>query len=103
MTDAFVGLSKLLSGKWKLALLYQLSDGPLRWNQLIHSFPDTAPNVLTRQLRQLEEAGLIARCVIDHKPPQVIAYGLTESGQKLVPFLESLGRWEMQFRQEQTG
>jgi DNA-binding HxlR family transcriptional regulator len=103
MTDVLADWSKLLSGKWKLALLYQLSDGPLRWNQLIHSFPDTAPNVLTRQLRQLEDANLVQRIVIDQKPPQVIAYGLTKKGQTLVPFLESLSRWDAQFRQEQTG
>jgi DNA-binding HxlR family transcriptional regulator len=103
MTDTFLAWRSLLSGKWKLALLYQLSGGPLRWNELIHSFPDTAPNVLTRQLRQLEDAGLLQRIVLSQKAPQVIAYSLTEDGRKLVPFLEALCQWDTQFRQAQTG
>ena len=100
---AILECGKPLSGKWKLDILYLLSGGPARWSQLVHSFPDAAPNVLTRQLRQLEQDGLIFRRVSSPKPPQTVEYRLTEQGAAAVPFLKSLCAWDRKFRKDAAG
>lgn len=92
-----------LSGKWKLDLLYQLSQGPVRWNQLVRNLPDAAPNVLTRQLRQLEQDGLVQRRVLSSGFPQETLYALTDPGMAIVPLLQAFAQWDRKYRQEQTG
>lgn len=92
-----------LSGKWKLELLYRLAQGPARWSVLVHSFPEAAPNVLTRQLRQLEEAGLVLRVVTSPLPPQAIEYRLSPRGQRLGPVLDAMGDWAVACQQSMTG
>ena len=82
-----------LSGKWKLALLSRLSTGTVRWSTLTHSIPSAAPNVLTRQLRELERDGLVLRIVTAVHSPQVIEYTLSKEGKTLVPMLETLSHW----------
>lgn len=85
---------EVLSGKWKLDLLYRLTSGCVRWSILTHSIPDAAPNVLTRQLRYLENDGLVRRIVTAAHPPQVIEYTLSDQGQRLIPLLHELERWD---------
>ena len=80
-----------LSGKWKLELLFLMKDGPRRWSQLRTLLPQAAPNALTRQLRELEDDGLIVRSVLHDKPPKVVVYGLKSPA--LAPLLDSLGSW----------
>jgi len=82
-----------LTGKWKLELLYRMTDGSVRWSVFTHTIPGAAPNVLTRQLRTLELDGLAARIITNPQPPQVIEYALTQQGQTLVPILRSLAQW----------
>ena len=96
-------LRSMLSGKWKLDILFQLAGGAARWNTLVASLPDAAPNVLTRQLRQLERDGLIFRNVLSAQPPQVVEYALTAKGQHLAPLLFRLVRWDETFRQSFAG
>lgn len=82
-----------LAGKWKLELLLGLSGGCVRWSALIRSIPQAAPNVLTRQLRSLEESGHVRRMIASAQPPQTVAYALSEQGQRLVPVLRALYGW----------
>ena len=86
-------LAAALGGKWTLDLLYRLRAGEVRWAALVHSIPQASPNVLTRQLRELEADGLVLRQVNAPKPPQVISYTLTPQGQRLRPLLEALAAW----------
>lgn len=92
-----------LVGKWKLELLFRLSLSPARWNELTRCFPAIAPNVLTRQLRQLEQAGLVQRAVSSPKPPRAVEYDLTERGRQYVPFLQALRDWEMEYTSDMGG
>lgn len=92
-----------LSGKWKLDILYRLTGGSLRWSALVHSLPDAAPNVLTRQLRQLEEEGMVLRVITSSQPPQVIEYALSDAGQRLIPVLLALGEWDRKYRPSLAG
>ena len=80
---------KLVSGKWKLLILWYLSDGCLRFSELKKKLPDVTQKMLTNQLRSLEEDNLIIRKVYPVIPPHV-EYSLSEMGQKMLPLLEDM-------------
>ncbi|MGL4737632.1 MAG: winged helix-turn-helix transcriptional regulator [Cellulosilyticaceae bacterium] len=80
---------KLISGKWKILILWYLSNQTLRFSDLRRKLPDITQRMLTNQLRSLEEDGLIFRNVYPVVPPKV-EYGLTEVGEKMIPLLESM-------------
>jgi DNA-binding HxlR family transcriptional regulator len=82
----------VLSGKWKVQILWHLSFGPRRFAQIRKKLPRISDKVLADQLRQLESDGVIARQVTPSVPPQV-TYSLNHEGEKLVPLLESLCTW----------
>jgi len=82
----------VLSGKWKVQILWHLSFGPRRFAQIRRRLPQISEKVLTEQLRQLESDGVIARQVAPSIPPQV-TYSLNREGEKLVPLMESLCSW----------
>lgn len=80
---------KLISGKWKILILWYLSNGSLRFSDLKRKLPDITQKMLTNQLRSLEEDGLILRTVYPVIPPHV-EYSLTDIGLKMLPLLESM-------------
>jgi DNA-binding HxlR family transcriptional regulator len=82
----------VLSGKWKVQILWLLSFGPLRFAELRKKLTGITEKVLTDQLRQLEEDKVVRREVISSVPPQV-SYSLNARGEKLVPMMESLCDW----------
>lgn len=82
----------VLSGKWKVQILWHLSFGPRRFAQIRRKIPKISDKVLTEQLRQLESDGVIARQASPAVPPQV-TYSLNREGEKLVPLMESLCSW----------
>jgi DNA-binding HxlR family transcriptional regulator len=82
----------VLSGKWKVQILWHLSFGPRRFAQIRKKLPKISEKVLADQLRQLESDGVIAREVTPSLPPQV-TYLLNHEGEKLVPLMESLCTW----------
>ncbi len=88
--EAAIGL---LDGKWKSIILWHLlTDDVLRFNQISKKIPMATANVLTRQLRELEEDKLITRLVYAEVPPKV-EYRLSELGKTLAPILEALKDW----------
>jgi DNA-binding HxlR family transcriptional regulator len=82
----------VLSGKWKVLILWHLSFGDLRFAQLRKKLRTVSEKVLTDQLRQLERDGVIFRQMEPTKPPTV-TYSLNPEGRKLVPLMESLCGW----------
>jgi DNA-binding HxlR family transcriptional regulator len=82
----------VIGGKWKPIILHMLSTGILRHSELKRNIPPISQKVLTQQLRELEEDGVVVRTVYPEVPPKV-DYGLTEKGQKLVPVLNALYEW----------
>lgn len=85
-----------LAGKWKLSLLRTLFlAGPHRYNQLLKAVPGINPKELTRNLRELEYAGLVLRVSSDASA----AYGLTELGLTLRPAFQALGEFGSRYRQ----
>jgi len=83
----------VIGGKWKPLILYQLKNGTLRFGQILDRVqPRITQRMLTKQLRQLEEDGLITRKVYPQVPPKV-EYSLTETGNSLMPILDQLCDW----------
>lgn len=83
-------------GKWKGVILFHLLDGTLRFNQLARLVRGITPRLLTKQLRELEDDGLICRCVYPVIPPKV-EYTLTEEALALAPLLIELNKWGQQW------
>ncbi|MBQ7841292.1 MAG: helix-turn-helix transcriptional regulator [Lachnospiraceae bacterium] len=83
---------RLIGGKYKALLLWHLTDKTLRFNQLQKLVPEATPKMLTQQLRELEQDGLILRTVYPVVPPRV-EYSLTKLGKSLFPILNAMYHW----------
>lgn len=81
-----------LSGKWKLMIIFWLSQGDCRFNQLQRNIGRITHRTLTRQLTELQDIGFVARKDHGTIPPHV-AYSLTELGQSLIPLLREMHQW----------
>lgn len=82
----------LISDKWKALIIRDLMPGTKRFGELKRSIGGVSQKVLTSQLRQMEESGLLRRTVYPEVPPRV-EYTLTELGYSLKPVLEALQDW----------
>lgn len=83
----------LIDGKWKCVLLWHLlNEGTLRFNELRRRTPGATQRMLTNQLRELEQDGLVIRTVYPQVPPKV-EYSLSEMGHGLAPILRALRDW----------
>jgi DNA-binding HxlR family transcriptional regulator len=95
----------LIGGKWKSLLLWHLGDNVLRFSELRKSVPQVTQKMLTQQLRELEEDGLVHRHIYLQIPPKV-EYSLTEAGKSILPILESMCQWGLKYSatfQEKSG
>ena len=88
-TCPMIIVHKLISGKWKLLILWYLSHQTLRFSDLKKKLPEITQKMLTNQLRSLEDDGLISRTVYPVVPPKV-EYALTDMGKQMLPLLESM-------------
>ncbi len=82
----------LIGDKWKVLILRDLLSGTKRFGELKKSIGSVSQKVLTAQLRDMEENGLISRKVYAEVPPKV-EYTLTELGQSLKPILDAMQTW----------
>ena len=82
----------LISDKWKVLILRDLLSGTKRFGELKKSIGGVSQKVLTTQLRQMEDSGLLNRTVYPEVPPRV-EYTLTELGYSLKPVLDAMGSW----------
>lgn len=85
----YVTTQKVLQGKWAIVVLYHLSTGTKRFNELERLIPEVTRTVLTRQLRQLEQDKLIKRKVFTEVPPHV-EYSLSTLGTKFQKVLNEI-------------
>ena len=83
---------EVIGGKWKGVVLYHLLEGVHRFSELRRKLPNVTQRMLTKQLRELEDAGLVLRTVYPEVPPRV-EYCLTERGETLRPVVVALKAW----------
>ncbi|MGI6008175.1 MAG: winged helix-turn-helix transcriptional regulator [Ruminococcus sp.] len=89
----YVTAQKVLTGKWSMYIMYLLSDGPVRFNELQRRMPEEMTHTtLSRQLKTLENEGLIIRQEYQQIPPKV-EYSLSEVGEKFKNVLSALEVW----------
>lgn len=82
----------LLSGKWKLEIMWLLSQRMYRFGELRKAIPGITQHMLTAQLRELEADGLVSREVFAEVPPRV-EYQITQKARGLGPTMEALTAW----------
>ena len=92
----------LISDKWKVLILRDLMPGTKRFGELRKSIGHVSQKVLTAQLRQMEESGLVSRKVYAEVPPRV-EYSLTELGHSLKPILDAMWAWGENYKRQNEG
>ncbi len=85
-------LLQMIGGKWKPLILQQLKIDKQRFGELQRLIPEINKQMLTKNLRELEKAGIILRKVYAVVPPKV-EYSLSETGESLIPVLEVMEDW----------
>ena len=81
-----------IGGKWKTVVLWYLKGKTLRFGEIKKRIPEITEKMLSLQLKDLEEHGLIKREVFAEVPLRV-EYSLTEFGKTLIPVLDSVAKW----------
>lgn len=87
----------LISDKWKVLILRDLLPGTKRFGELKKSIGHVSQKVLTAQLRQMEQSGLVNRKVYAEVPPKV-EYSLTDVGYSLKPILDAMWTWGEEYQ-----
>ena len=96
-----MAFQKMISGKYKVRILWDLKGGPLRYGEIKSGLlrgadgtREIAPRVLSRELKALAHTGLIARKDYGVVPPKV-EYRLTRTGRSFIPVIDAIRRWGM--------
>ena len=93
----------VIAGRWKSLILWTLRDDPVRFLDLQGRMPGISRRMLTRQLRELEEDGIVERTVYAGAVPHT-DYRLSERGRTLRPVLDALHEWGIAHTEfEKTG
>ncbi len=92
-------VQKIVHGKWTMVIIYFLSSQTLRFGELRRKLPNVTEANLTKELRLLEQYGLVHREVYREVPPKV-EYSLTPIGKKFIPVLEALEKWAIEYGKE---
>lgn len=90
----------LIGDKWKFLIIRDLLTGTKRFGELQRLVGNVSQKVLTNNLRQMEQSGLIKRKVFAEVPPRV-EYSLTDLGYSLKPILDSMVNWGNEYRKMQ--
>ncbi len=94
-TNPYHYILHCLGGKWKMTLLHKIhTSGSIKFNQTLRSLPVTE-KILSQQLKELCEDGLVRRVVDGYKYPPAVDYVLTKSGEELFPALDTLYSWSI--------
>ncbi|TCU26401.1 HxlR family transcriptional regulator [Rhizobium azibense] len=92
MQDEMRRAFAMLSGKWKLEIMWLLHQRIHRFGELRKAIPGITQHMLSAQLRELEADGLLLRTVFAEVPPRV-EYEMTEKARGLGPTMEALAAW----------
>lgn len=89
-------VQRVIRGKWTMVIVYFLGKETLRFGELSRKMPTVTQANLTKELRMLEEYGIVHREVYREVPPKV-EYSLTEIGRKFLPVLDALEEWAIEY------
>ena len=92
---------ELIGDKWKVLILRDLVGGTKRFGELKKSIGSVSQKVLTSQLRDMEDKGLVSRKVYADVPPRV-EYTLTETGYSLKPILDAMANWGAEYKEKNS-
>ena len=84
--------AEIICSRWTLLVLRELVMGSTRFNALRRGLPSMSPALLSKRLKELEAAGIVARIAVAREPG-VFEYQLTEAGRELRPIIEAIGVW----------
>lgn len=90
-----------IGGRWKVLVIHHLLEGTKRFGELTRLLDGVSARTLTRQLRELEESGIVNRYVHAQIPPKV-DYSLTALGRKLTPILYAMHDWGEEAEKSRT-
>jgi DNA-binding HxlR family transcriptional regulator len=90
---------KAISGRWKILILRELFQGVKRFGELQRSLKGITQKMLTEQLRELEDDGIIHREIYPQIPPKV-EYSVTALGESLQPILETMHEWGVEYEKQ---
>ena len=88
--------AEIVCGKWTLLVIRDLADGRSRFCELERSLEGISPRTLSLRLRALEEEGILERQTYPEVPPRV-EYALTEKGRALVPLIEDMRTYGLEW------
>lgn len=89
----------IIGGKYKINILFFLISQTLRFNELQKAIPKATPKMLSQQLKELEQDGLVNRVLYPVVPPKT-EYSLSEKGETLCPIILALYQWgENEFKE----
>lgn len=91
----------LISDRWKVLILRDLMPGTMRFGEIKKSIGHVTQKVLTANLRDMEEKGLLTRKVYAEVPPRV-EYTLTELGYSLKPILDAMQKWGEDYKEKNS-
>ncbi|MBD0363155.1 MAG: helix-turn-helix transcriptional regulator [Coleofasciculus sp. C3-bin4] len=92
---------EVIGGRWKVLIIRELFPGVRRFGQLHRALHGITQKMLTQQLREMEEDGIIHREIYLQVPPKV-EYSLTPLGESLKPILDSMHEWGIRHLDEQN-
>jgi DNA-binding HxlR family transcriptional regulator len=91
----------MLGGKWKLLIIYQLLEGPLRFSELSRRIPDISEKMLTQELAVLIDSQLVHRHDYGQSMLRV-EYQLTELGRDVFPLIEAMRAFGLHYRKHRV-
>ena len=98
-TSGFEIIRRITGDKWKFMILCHLFDGPRRFGELLYQIDSVTKKVLTENLRELEDLGIITRTAHQGNTLKVV-YRLTERGLQLQPIFNELILWSLRYSEE---
>ena len=85
-----------IGGKWKVLLLWKMHARTMRYGEFRKALPEITHKMLSQSLKEMERDGLVIRKVYNVVPPMV-EYSLSEEGLRMMPVLDSMMRWGIQY------
>lgn len=82
--------SEILCSRWTTLVLRELLCGSTRFNDLRRGLPRMSPALLSKRLKELQQAGVIT---VIRRPNGSVDYHLSEAGEELRPLIMELGNW----------